>query len=147
MIIYVANWILHNKISLSSFHLGKIRGNFLWFVDEVRRENLIELSRMWTETYLDNIFDTQPWLTRSCLEISHGRTPLWASSTIRCLTTSGNGRPAMESTEIQRRKLKKNSYKENFDEITKTYRTIITIDKDSTQLIYTTVTCKLINKE
>lgn len=43
--------------------------------------------------YLDNILDTQPWLTRNCLDISHGRTPLWASSTIRCLTTSGSGLP------------------------------------------------------
>lgn len=46
------------------------------------------------DIYLDNIFDTQPWLTRNCREISHGRTPLWASSTIRWRTTSGNGRPA-----------------------------------------------------
>lgn len=44
-------------------------------------------------TYLDKILETQPWLTRNCRDISHGRTPLWASSTIRCRTTSGRGRP------------------------------------------------------
>lgn len=43
--------------------------------------------------YLDKIFETQPWETRSCLEISQGRTPLWANSTILCLTTSGRGLP------------------------------------------------------
>lgn len=44
-------------------------------------------------THLDSIFETQPWLTRNCLDISHGRTPLCANSTILCRTTSGNGRP------------------------------------------------------
>lgn len=44
-------------------------------------------------TYLPRILLTQPWLTRSCLEMSQGRTPWWASSTIRCLTTSGRGLP------------------------------------------------------
>lgn len=44
-------------------------------------------------TDLDKIFETQPWLTRNCLDISQGRTPLWANSTIRCRTTSGSGRP------------------------------------------------------
>lgn len=48
---------------------------------------------MFIATHLDSIFETQPWLTRSCREISHGRTPLCASSTIRWRTTSGNGRP------------------------------------------------------
>lgn len=43
--------------------------------------------------YLPRILLTQPWLTRSCLEMSQGRTPWWASSTIRCLTTSGRGLP------------------------------------------------------
>lgn len=28
------------------------------------------------ETYRDKIFETQPWLTRNCRDISHGRTPL-----------------------------------------------------------------------
>ena len=45
------------------------------------------------QCYLDNILDTQPWDTLSCLEMSQGRTPLWASSTILCRTTSGRGRP------------------------------------------------------
>jgi len=44
-------------------------------------------------THLPRILLTQPWLTRSCLEMSQGRTPWWASSTIRCLTTSGRGLP------------------------------------------------------
>jgi len=43
--------------------------------------------------YLDSILDTQPWLTRNCRDMSHGRTPLCASSTIRWRTTSGSGRP------------------------------------------------------
>lgn len=44
-------------------------------------------------THLDSIFDTHPCDTRSCLLMSHGRTPLCASSTIRCRTTSGKGLP------------------------------------------------------
>lgn len=43
--------------------------------------------------YLPSILLTQPWLTRSCREMSHGRTPWWASSTILWRTTSGRGRP------------------------------------------------------
>lgn len=43
--------------------------------------------------HLPRILLTQPWLTRSCREMSQGRTPWWASSTMRCLTTSGRGRP------------------------------------------------------
>lgn len=43
--------------------------------------------------YLVNILLTQPWLTRRRREISQGRTPCCASSTIRCLTSCGNGRP------------------------------------------------------
>lgn len=43
--------------------------------------------------YLPRILLTQPWLTRSCLEMSHGLTPWWASSTILWRTTSGSGRP------------------------------------------------------
>ena len=50
---------------------------------------------LWTLllSYLESILETQPWLTLSCLEMSHGRTPLCASSTILCLTMSGSGRP------------------------------------------------------
>ncbi len=44
-------------------------------------------------THLERIFETHPWLTLSCLEMSHGLTPLCASSTIRCRTMSGSGRP------------------------------------------------------
>lgn len=52
------------------------------------------LCRLWIPSfYLPRILLTQPWLTRSCLEMSQGRTPWWASSTIRCLTTSGRGLP------------------------------------------------------
>lgn len=43
--------------------------------------------------HLPRILLTQPWLTRSCREMSQGRTPWWASSTMRCLTTSGRGLP------------------------------------------------------
>lgn len=43
--------------------------------------------------HLPRILLTQPWLTRSCREMSQGLTPWWASSTMRCLTTSGRGRP------------------------------------------------------
>lgn len=43
--------------------------------------------------YLPRILLTHPWLTRSWREMSQGRTPWWASSTIRCLTTSGRGLP------------------------------------------------------
>ncbi len=44
-------------------------------------------------SYLERIFDTHPCDTLSCLEMSHGLTPLWASSTILWRTTSGKGRP------------------------------------------------------
>jgi len=54
---------------------------------------LITLRKNWRRIYLERILDTQPWETLSCREMSHGRTPLWASSTILCRTTSGNGRP------------------------------------------------------
>lgn len=43
--------------------------------------------------YLPSILLTHPWLTRSWREMSQGRTPWWASSTIRCRTTSGRGLP------------------------------------------------------
>lgn len=36
---------------------------------------------------------THPWLTLSCREMSQGRTPWWAMSTMRCRITSGSGRP------------------------------------------------------
>ena len=44
-------------------------------------------------THRDKIFETHPWDTRRVLDISQGRTPWWAISTILCLTTSGKGRP------------------------------------------------------
>lgn len=43
--------------------------------------------------YLARIFDTQPWDTRSCLEMSQGLTPICASSTILALTLLGRGLP------------------------------------------------------
>lgn len=43
--------------------------------------------------YLPSILLTHPWLTLSWREMSQGRTPWWASSTIRCRTTSGRGLP------------------------------------------------------
>lgn len=45
------------------------------------------------KSYLDNILETHPCDTLSCLDMSQGLTPLWASSTILCLTTSGSGLP------------------------------------------------------
>lgn len=48
---------------------------------------------MMGRTHLPSILLTQPWLTRSWREMSQGRTPWWANSTILCLTTSGKGRP------------------------------------------------------
>lgn len=44
-------------------------------------------------THLPSILLTHPCDTRNCLEISQGRTPWCANSTIRLRTTSGNGRP------------------------------------------------------
>jgi hypothetical protein len=44
-------------------------------------------------TYLPRILETQPLLTCSMRDMSHGLAPLWASSTIFCLVESGRGRP------------------------------------------------------
>lgn len=44
-------------------------------------------------THRPNIFDTQPLETWRILEISHGRAPEWANSTIFCLVESGRGLP------------------------------------------------------
>ena len=44
-------------------------------------------------TDLPSILLTQPCETRSCLEMSHGRTPCRDISTIRWRTMSGSGRP------------------------------------------------------
>lgn len=43
--------------------------------------------------YRARILLTQPWLTRSWRDMSHGRIPSWANSTIRSLTAFGNGLP------------------------------------------------------
>lgn len=43
--------------------------------------------------YLPSILLTHPFDTWSIREISQGRAPEWASSTIFCLVESGNGRP------------------------------------------------------
>jgi hypothetical protein len=43
--------------------------------------------------HLERILETQPCETRSWRLMSQGRTPWCASSTIRCRTTSGSGRP------------------------------------------------------
>ena len=47
--------------------------------------------------YLLRILDTQPWLTRSCREITQGRTPAAAISMIFSLTWLGKGRPLMKT--------------------------------------------------
>ena len=44
-------------------------------------------------SYLERIFETHPCDTLSCLAMSLGLTPFWASSTIRALTISGRGLP------------------------------------------------------
>lgn len=45
------------------------------------------------DTYLPRILDTHPLDTCRMREISQGRAPEWASSTIFCLVESGRGRP------------------------------------------------------
>lgn len=57
------------------------------------RRQGIPLGQQLRGPHLPRILLTQPWLTRSCRDMSQGRTPWWASSTMRCLTTSGRGRP------------------------------------------------------
>ena len=44
-------------------------------------------------TNLDSILLTQPCDTFNCLDISHGRVPFSAKSTINFRMSSGNGRP------------------------------------------------------
>lgn len=46
--------------------------------------------------YRFRIFDTQPWLTRRCREITHGRMPLPAMLTMLRRTLLGSGRPLMK---------------------------------------------------
>ena len=61
-----------------------------WWYSEQR----LRLSRnLALISYLERILETHPWLTLSCLEMSQGRTPLCASSTILWRTMSGSGRP------------------------------------------------------
>jgi len=43
--------------------------------------------------YLASILLTHPWETLNCLEMSQGRIPNWASSTILNRTPLGSGRP------------------------------------------------------
>lgn len=45
------------------------------------------------QIYLPRILDTHPLETCRILDISHGRAPEWANSTIFCLVESGRGRP------------------------------------------------------
>lgn len=47
--------------------------------------------------YLHRILDTQPCDTRSWREITHGRIPWWAISTILCRIWLGKGRPFMKT--------------------------------------------------
>lgn len=56
-----------------------------------------QLGRPTEPLHLASILLTQPWLTRSRREISQGRTPRPASSTMLCLTTAGKGRPLMKT--------------------------------------------------
>ena len=50
--------------------------------------------------YLLRIFETHPWLTLSCLLITHGLTPAAAISTIFNLTWFGKGLPLMNTPPI-----------------------------------------------
>lgn len=47
--------------------------------------------------YLQRILETQPWETRSCLEITQGLIPWCAISTILCRMWLGRGRPLMKT--------------------------------------------------
>ena len=47
--------------------------------------------------YLLRILETQPWLTLSCLLITHGLTPAAAISTIFSRMWLGRGRPLMKT--------------------------------------------------
>jgi len=47
--------------------------------------------------YRQRILDTQPCETRSCLEITQGRMPWWAISTILCRMWFGSGLPLMKT--------------------------------------------------
>lgn len=47
--------------------------------------------------YRQRILDTQPWETRSCREITQGRMPWWAISTILCRMWLGRGLPLMNT--------------------------------------------------
>lgn len=58
----------------------------------VLQKFLRKLSLTW---YLLSILDTQPCETRSCLEMTQGRTPAAAISTIFSLIWFGRGRPLM----------------------------------------------------
>ena len=48
-------------------------------------------------TYRHNIFDTHPWDTRNCREITQGRMPMAAISTILWRIWFGKGRPFMKT--------------------------------------------------
>lgn len=47
--------------------------------------------------YRQRILDTQPWETRSCREMTHGRMPWWAISTILWRMWLGRGLPFMKT--------------------------------------------------
>lgn len=47
--------------------------------------------------YLQRILETQPWETRSWREMTHGRTPWWAISTILWRIWLGRGLPFMKT--------------------------------------------------
>ena len=47
--------------------------------------------------YRHRILDTQPWETRSCLEMTHGLMPWWAISTILCRMWLGKGLPFIKT--------------------------------------------------
>lgn len=47
--------------------------------------------------YRHRILETQPWETRNCREITQGRMPWWAISTILCRMWFGSGLPLMKT--------------------------------------------------
>lgn len=69
-------------------------GNSMGFVETSNyKTNTYKNTSYINQIYLPRILDTHPLETWRILEISQGRAPEWASSTIFCLVESGRGRP------------------------------------------------------
>lgn len=81
-----ANWSGDRSSLFSLFTFN------ICYPDEEWRFHFLKLGTN-CNTHLPKILETHPWETRSWREMSQGRTPWWAKSTIRERTTSGRGRP------------------------------------------------------